>query len=230
MIKEEKRNILTGVLGTIAFHLLLLVVFLSFKIGEVKTKHEELMSVELVEEEYKSIEEIIEENKLVQEKITPLSQQAISNIVSNVADKVNEEINTDKYIEEVMKELGMEEINPHFDNSLPEEPAVNKDDKKKKEVKTNFGQTRITYHVPPNRKASYIDRPIYRCQGGGTVIVSIAVDPQGQVLQADVQSSTTSEDCVLEMAIVSARNFRFERDPAADKRVNGTITYMFVAQ
>ena len=90
MIKEEKRYMLTGLLGTIAFHLLLLVVFLTAKIGEVKTKHEELISIEFAEEEYKSIEEIIQELEPVKEEIIPLSNQTMSNIVSNVADEMNE--------------------------------------------------------------------------------------------------------------------------------------------
>ena len=72
MVHEEKRNMLTGLLGTLAFHLLLLVGFLTLKIGEVKTKHQELIAIEFTEEEYKSIEEIIEESTPVQEAINPL--------------------------------------------------------------------------------------------------------------------------------------------------------------
>ena len=56
VVEEEKRNILTGILGTIAFHLLLLVVFLTAKIGKVKNQHQELITIEFSEEEYKSID------------------------------------------------------------------------------------------------------------------------------------------------------------------------------
>ncbi len=231
-MQAEKRNIITGLLGTIVFHLALLVVFLSFKIGEVKNKHHDLIEIELSEETYKSIEQIIEETKPVKEEITPLTEQTISNIASNVADKMNEEISTEKYIQEVMQEIGTEDLNPKFENQLPEEPAVTfeKKEAKPKEVKTNFGQTRITYNVPINRKARYIDRPIYRCQGGGTVVVDIAVSPTGDVLQATIQSSTTQEECIMEMAVASAQNFLFESDKTTDKRANGTITYVFVSQ
>lgn len=231
MFVEEKRNVLTGILGTFAFHLLLLVVFLTAKIGEVKTKHEELISIEFFEEEYKPIEEIIEESKPQQEAINQLNEQTVSNIASNVADQMNEEINTEKYIQELMDEMGIEDLDPEHDNSLPDDPML-ADDKLKEEedLKTNFGQTRITYHVPPNRKARYIDRPIYRCQGGGTVVVAISVNQQGEVFQATIKSSTTNEECILETAIQSAQNFVFERDNSAEKRVVGTITYMFVAQ
>ena len=232
IVQEEKRNILTGVLGTVAFHLLLLVVFLTAKIGEVKNEHQELITLEFSEEEYKPIEEIIEESKPEQEAIEQLNNQTVSNIVSNVADEMNEEINTEKYIQELMDEMNIEDLTPEHDNSLPDDPTLADDSKKKedKPVKTNFGQTRIEYKVPPNRKARYIDRPIYRCQGGGTVIVDIVVSQGGEVLQASIQQATTSEECILETAVQSAQNFIFERDQNAEKRVEGTIKYIFVPQ
>lgn len=228
---EEKRNFYTGLMGTIAVHLIVLVVFLTAKIGDVKTKHTEMIEIEFLEEAYKPIEEIIKEEQPQHEAITPLNDRDMSNIVSNVADQMNEEISTEKYLQELMDEMGIEDLDPHHDNSLPDDPTLNNKPKEvKEETKTNFGQTRITYHVPPNRKARYIDRPIYRCQGGGTVVVNISVDQQGNVLQANVKSSTSSEECLREMALQSAQNFLFDRDANAAKKVNGSITYIFVAQ
>lgn len=228
---EENRNIYTGILGTVSVHLIVLVIFLTAKIGDVKTLHQEQISIEISEEEYKTIEEIIQEEQPQQEAIQPLSDQAMSNIVSNVADQMNEEISTEKYIQDLMDEMGIEDLDPEHDNSLPDDPQLAADKpEEEKEIKTNFGQTRISYNVPPNRKARYIDRPIYRCQGGGTVVINITVDQQGSVLQADIKSTTTNEECIKEMALLSARNFLFERDASAEKKVNGTITYIFVAQ
>jgi outer membrane biosynthesis protein TonB len=230
VVQEQKRYMLTGLLGTLAFHLVLLIAFLTLKIGQVKTRHQEIITIEFSEEEYKPIEEIIEESNPDQEEITPLTQEAMSNIVSNVADQVNEEISTEKYIQELMDEMGIEDLNPQHDNSLPDDPVVAEEQEVKEDVKTNFGNTRIEYEVPVNRKASYVDRPIYRCQGGGEVVVAIKVSPSGEVLSAAVKSATTSETCILETAIASARNFRFERDITAAKRVEGFIKYIFVPQ
>lgn len=232
MTEPEKRNILTGIIGTIAFHLLLLVVFLTAKMGRVKNEHRELLMIEFAEQEYKTIEEIIEERKPLPEAIENLSNQTLTNIASNTADEMNEQISTEKYIEEVMQELGMEEINPQYDNSLPEDDAISLEEKEKKDledVKTNFGQTRIEYNVP-GRKGRHIERPIYRCEGGGTVIVNISVDQAGYVIQAVLQSSTTSEECVQEMALNSAQNSSFSSDYSGPKKVDGTIKYVFVAQ
>ena len=75
-----------------------------------------------------------------------------------------------------MDEMDIEDLNPQHDNSLPDEPMLSNDEEKDlEELKTYFGQTRISYNVPPNRKARFIDRPIYRCQGGGEVVVAIVV-------------------------------------------------------
>lgn len=231
-MESETRYKYIGLLGTVAFHLVLLAAFLILKIGEVKTKHEELMTIEISEEPYKPIEEIIKEAEPPQEAIEQLSQQALSNIVSNTAEQMDKEISTEKYIQELMDEMGIEDLTPEHDNSLPDDPSLapDKKDEAKEDVNTNFGQTRITYNVPPNRKARYIDRPIYRCQGGGKVVVAIQVSPEGNVLQANIKSSSTNDICIHEMAIASAQNFLFERDNTAEKRVDGTITYIFVAQ
>lgn len=233
MNNSEQRNIWTGIIGTFAFHLLLLVVFLTAKIGKVKNEHQELLMIEFTEQEYKTIEQIIEESSPKEEPIEQLSNQTLTNIASNTAEEMDEKISTEKYIEEVMKELGMEEINPKHDNTLPDEASVSMEHdakKEKKELRTNFGQTRIEYNIPPNRKGRYIERPIYRCQGGGTVVVKVVVDQAGYVVQAEIQSSTTSDICVQEMALQSAQKSEFNSDYNAAKKVEGTIKYIFVAQ
>lgn len=233
MNNSEQRNIWTGIIGTFAFHLLLLVVFLTAKIGEVKNEHQELLTIEFSEQEYKTIEQIIEERKPTAEPIEQLSDQTLSNIASNTAEEMNEKISTEKYIEELMQELGMEEINPQYDNTLPDEAAIsmeNEERKENKEVRTNFGQTRIEYNVPPNRKGRYIERPIYRCQGGGTVVVLVVVDQAGYVVQAEIQHSSSTDLCVQEMALQSAQKTEFNSDYTAAKKVEGTIKYIFVAQ
>lgn len=232
-MQEKKKNIAIGIAGTVIFHLILLIVFLSVKLGDVKSKHENLITIEFSDEKYKPIEQIIEESKPKIQKIQPLDNKTLSNIASNTAEKLTKEISTEDYEKEVMKELGMKEINPHYDNSLPEDVTVTKPEKKKEtetESGKNFGQTRITYAMDDKRKAKYIDRPIYLCQGGGTVVIQISIDQEGNVLEAKVVSTTTSEECIASTALESARNFVFQSNYNSPRRVDGTITYIFVAQ
>ncbi len=223
----------TGIAGTVIFHLILLIVFLTVKLGEVKQKHQELIAIEFAEEEYKPIEQIIEESKPEITDMPQLDQKTLSNVVSNAAEEINKEISTEKYIEEVMKELGMEEINPQYDNSLPDDPELlNKSENKEKDndKSRNFGPTRISYKMEDGRRHKFMDRPIYRCQGGGTVVIDVVIDQEGNVLETKVASTSTSETCVSETALESAGKFLFKPNPNSPKRVKGTITYIFVAQ
>lgn len=85
------------------------------------------------------------------------------------------------------------------------------------------------------RKALYIDVPGYRCRGGGVVVVTIEVSPEGSVLQARVLSSSTSggeamAECLTSEALRSAGRCRFQAKAGAEKRQVGSLTYRFIAQ
>jgi outer membrane biosynthesis protein TonB len=233
MSDNKKRYILTGLMGTIAFHLIILVIFLSFKLGRVKQEHKESLLIEFAEEDNKSAEDISKEKKPEEKTMEQLSEKTLSNIASNTEAKMEEQVSTEKYIKEVMEELGMEEINQQLDNTLPEDVSVPNKQKEKnddsKKNSMNFGKTRITYNVP-NRVGRHIERPIYRCQGGGEVVIDIVVDQSGAVVQASIQSSSTNDICVKEMALESARNSYFNSDYNAPKKVRGSISYIFVPQ
>lgn len=223
---------LTGVLGTIIFHLFLLIAFLSFKLGKVHSRHKETITIEFSEEQYKTIEQIIEQSKPDISDIKPLSPEAIQNIASNVAEKMNEKISTEKYIEEVMKELGIDNMNPKYDNTLPDE-IVN-DEKIEKKTKTetvyNLGPSRVEYKIDDKRSHRYMERPIYKCQGGGKVVVNIIIDQSGTVLESKIASSSAADECLHEAALASAKSWQFQSNYNSPKRVEGTITFMFVSQ
>jgi len=226
----EQRYRMLGILGTIAFHLIILISFLSLKLGKVKSKHKEQIVIEFAEDEFKTIEEIIKEQKIKNTKVEHLSQKTLTNIVSNVSEKMDQEISTERYLEEVMNELGIEDMNPKHSNELPDDPVLmEKEQKEIKETKTNFGPTRIEINIPP-RKPRYVYRPIYKCQGGGTIIVAVTVNQEGEVIQASVISSTTDEICVVETALKSAKQTLVTKDYNSDKKLKGTIKYIFVAQ
>lgn len=232
-MQQEKKYMLTGFLGTVAFHLLILVAFLSFKLGEARSKHKDQIAIEFSEEEYKTIEQIIEQSKPKNTDIVPLPEQTIQNIASNTAEKITEQISTEKYINDVMKELGIDDMNPKYDNTLPEETAVQTEQKKeiKKEKSVyNLGPSRVSYELSDKRSHRYMERPIYKCQGGGTVVVKIVIDQSGTVLETKIASSTAVDDCLVEAALTSANAWVFQSNYNSPKRVEGTITYMFVAQ
>ena len=232
MTEQEKRNLYTGILGTAAVHLFVLAIFLMLKIGKVKTQHSERLLIEFTEEiEYKKIEEIIEEEQKTELKEIPkVSDENLQNIAKNTAAQLDEEISTEKYLQELQEELGMNEEIPE-PNPAEGDVSANADKKqeKKKQEPVQFkGKTRIEYHL--ENRTGRLDRPIYRCQGGGTVIVDITVNQYGEVVSATLNNSDTKEYCIIQTAIQSAKKSRFNTDFEAPSRQKGTIKYIFVAQ
>lgn len=233
---RDERYRLNGILATVVIHLILVVFFLLFKIGEAKYKHEETLKIEILDD-IRTVEEIIKpkEIEIPDEYLVP--GEAAKNIAVNVAEKINNEISTDKYIEEVKEELGIEELNQKLDRTLPDKDvptlADNIPDKKKEEGKKPVqfkGRTNMFYNLE-NRwhRRQYV--PVYRCEVAGTVVVDIVVDQIGNVISASYsKSSNTNNECLVEEAVNSAYKFLFNADSKADSRQKGTITFQFLSQ
>jgi hypothetical protein len=239
MAKRDRTYTLTGLLIALAIHLFLLVLFLSFKLGEAKLKNTELVTIEFVPEEIKELAKIPDYGKQpINSNFQLLSQEAMSNIASNTAEKLNENISTDKYINEVMNELGIKDLNPNNSPAQPDDESISEEDKrnmpsekqKDKENSYNFGNSRVEYNIGDGRKARYVDRPNYRCQGGGNVVVRVVIGQSGEIIESKIESSTTSEECIIEAALASANRWLFKSDYNAPKRVDGQISFIFVPQ
>ncbi len=109
-----------------------------------------------------------------------------------------------------------------------------KNDKPEAEYK---GPSVVSYTLD-GRKASRMKIPAYRCYGGGMVTVVITVDPQGNVINAKINETVSSEDaCLRDFAIRAARLSKFstlpqdrlKKDPSLGRQL-GEIVYSFIAQ
>lgn len=78
------------------------------------------------------------------------------------------------------------------------------------------------------RTAVDIPNPIYTCDRSGKVVINITVNALGNVLKTSVNkaASTTSNECLTDMAQEYAIKARFSRQPGRDSQP-GTITYNF---
>lgn len=102
-----------------------------------------------------------------------------------------------------------------------------KEDNRSKEYK---GPSVVSYALD-GRKASHLKIPAYRCMGGGDVVVTIVVDPQGNVLDAKINEAVSSSDkCLTEYAKRAARLSRFAKSATAPSRQYGEIVYRFIPQ
>lgn len=233
LLKEEEKNIITGLLGTISLHLLVLIIFLLARLDKVHDVHRETIVIEFDEQTYKTLEQLIQENKADNSEVKPLSQEAIKNIAVNTANQLNEKISTEKYIEQLKEELNIDELNAQNNKSLGQEPIVQSEKPLpvKREQKPMYykGPTRINFFLE-GRTGRYIHIPVYKCQGSGKVVIDIVVNQQGKVISTSVASANTSEECIIETALESAGISLFNIDMEAESRQKGTISYEFVAQ
>jgi len=244
------REKLVGILGAVIIHLTAGIIFMMLKIGS--------LDIEKYRREYEIIfyEENIPEEVLMKENRTGGKQedilagdQELLNIARNLAAKPDFRINPEEYIDRVKEEMiksGL--LGP--DNYIDEQKRmraessekgieVHSDEKGKDEQvsKSNemaarySGPTRIYYYLP-GRTHVYLPLPIYKCEGGGKVTLTIEVNPKGEVVKASILAgeSTTSDPCLTEAAVISSLSSRFSPDASAVKNQTGTLTYHFVPQ
>ena len=104
-MQEWMQENATGILGTIAFHMLLAVVFLIIKISSEKSYLDSIILFDIEEE---VAEDRIEEDMpdpVFDQRMADYLEQASSNIPVNLARNVEEEISTEKYVEELEQEM-----------------------------------------------------------------------------------------------------------------------------
>ncbi len=232
MLKKVFQNNLHGIIGTIIFHLILLIIFLSAKIEKVKKVNEQAISIDFVQQ-LPDIEKIIEQKKEKLAEMQPLSEQTRKNIAVNTAEKLEKQISTKDYIEEVKKELGIKNLNQQLsrdiDNGNVNVPAEEKKEDQGQQKKY-MGPTNITYFLE-NRQKKYLPVPVYKCEGGGKVIVDIIVNQDGEVVSADISGKSTSDSpCLQEVAKRYALLTTFNMDFNAPSRQKGYISYNFIPQ
>ncbi len=227
---------INGILGTILFHLVLVLLFLLVKVGDVRRKQMEYYPIEF-EEELVDIEEIIKEIESMRAEIPTLDDEVRRNIALNVADKINDQISTEKYIEELKEELGIENLEQYLDRSLPDEDNISyseeqeADETEKPDSDEEYsGPTNVTYYLE-NRFKKYLPIPVYTCKGGGLVRVDIIVNQKGKVISTSISAeSETRDQCLFETALKYAVRTRFNTDYDADPRQEGYIMYQFIPQ
>ncbi|MCF7568427.1 hypothetical protein L3X37_08620 [Sabulilitoribacter arenilitoris] len=81
-----------------------------------------------------------------------------------------------------------------------------------------------------NRKKVHIPIPVYLCEIGGKIVINITVNDRGNVIDAYVNSSSsTSNECLTEHALEYAKNSQFSAD-ATKKSQIGSITFLFIGK
>lgn len=93
------------------------------------------------------------------------------------------------------------------------------------------GNSRVEYFLAERYRVK-LPIPVYQCEGGGVVEISIQVNKEGMVVSAEVvkQRSRSASDCMQEAALASALNSQFSKRPEYAGLQKGRIVYQFVPQ
>lgn len=244
---KNLRNIIReniyGILGTLAFHMILVIIFLLIKISSTRNLIDSLIMIEFEESEiledldYTPTERDIEFEHYVADYL----ENARSNIPVNVAERVDEQISTNRYVDEVLDELdenrneewlkSQERLQDLLDRESEDMIVENEDNQAPDDPGIFEGKTNIFYSLE-NRYHLRLPVPVYKCEGEGVVEVQILVDQRGLVVNANLPDlgDTMNEICLAEAARDAALRTRFNSNFEAPVRQQGTITYYFQAQ
>ena len=228
-----------GLYVTVIFHLTVIIILLASQI-DYQLRREESFVLDFSkqeqiekEQEEKAFKEDISRrlDKLIETAMQ--SSEPIRNIAVNTGSTLRDDRNTD--VEDLYKDaerLAQELKNGHaIEEDAREETVELPSEKKKEEKKKEYAGPSVLSYTLDGRKASHLNIPAYRCNGGGDVTVIITVDPQGKVVNAKVMEEISSDDqCLRNFAIRAARLSRFNADPDAPVRQTGEILYRFIAQ
>jgi hypothetical protein len=251
---RKSKGKLTGILGTIIIHLIAGIIFMSLQLRSLQKNIDREYEVELAPQS-----EIVQNQEKAPELTAQSGEKVFKgddemlNIARNLSSKPAEKVTAAEIINKVKEELiksgklgadnFLDEQNKTNDNggdvnvAQKKDTVSKRDNEKDKEASSqkmasNFkGPTRIYYDLI-GRNHLYLPLPIYECEGSGKVVLTIEVDQNGIVQKAQIvtRESTTSDPCLIETAVETALESRFNPDANAPRIQIGMLTYEFVAQ
>lgn len=81
-----------------------------------------------------------------------------------------------------------------------------------------------------NRTSRFLPIPIYLCENGGKIVINIIVNSDGDVEDAYLNNSSTSQNqCLIDHALEYAKEARFSSDAAKPSQL-GSITFYFLGK
>lgn len=234
-----------GLLVTVVLYLLAAILFVSYKIV-VHENPTTTMYIDLVTPEEEEVPKPEEQPKPI-EQIDPGQYERVMNRASDQNAKMDASLRddrgtqADKLIEEAQRvqqavaagqqafRSGMDEIaEMSRRHKMPQSSSSSKSSSSQRQTVKVQGNVTVSYDLA-GRTATYLHVPAYQCREGGTVVVGITVNRNGEVISAAVEQASPGE-CIAERAVQAARASTFNADASAPERQRGTITYVFVAQ
>ena len=256
MTATEKKSKRKGIIGTILFHVLLLVAFLFMGLtyqdpppaeegisinfgftdeglGEIEPEDTEeiteLVEEEIIEEQIESTEEIVTQTTIE----TPAVEKT-----EEKKKVVEQEQPKEEVIEEKKPEINKKALYPGKKETKTTSEGDNNGDGNQGAIDGDpnadvyegggIGKDGTAYQLG-GREAEFKATPIYTIQVEGKVVVAITVDRLGNVITAipGVKGSTTLNKELLQRAKTAALKTKFEPKQSAPTNQQGKIIYYF---
>lgn len=243
-VREIYRRNIYGIMGTLAFHILL---FLSFIATDIDLKRDMKEEAVLIEFPDMVTEPEAEQSKQEEDKEqgehAETSRNTRTNVASNrLAKEKTTKSTNDFFDEEYMKEVeAAQNLASTVNNQLSKKvididnikmPVETTEGMDRDSIKNVIyaGESNIVYYLE-NRYHVRLPVPVYLSQGGGTVIVDIKVNRKGKVVSAIARDNGLIKDKqILVYAQKAAVQTVFNAESAAPQTQSGSIHYTFVAQ
>ncbi len=231
-----------GLLGTVSFHLLLVILILTFTIS---TEREPKVSG--IEIDLKTLEEL---SKMQFElpKIPDKADDSRNIAVDQAEDKIesfedykNYQIpdqvagnlaksNVDQTVKDIIEDNNLNPNDKELPDIATEELKMFRADKIEEE-QVYKGATNIYFSLE-ERDVVHLEVPVYKCMGGGLVKLDIRVNRRGKVefVSVDTAESETTDKCLIDAAKAAAMKTRFTLNQAASVLQQGSLSYRFIAQ
>jgi outer membrane biosynthesis protein TonB len=232
-----------GLFVTIIIFLVTAIVFVTAKIVTQVTETPDTIYIELDFTEQAEVkpEEKPKEKPKARE-ITDWS--SVRNVSSNEAAKEEEKPTPSNHLSDeelraaaAAAQQGMNDNLKAYEQGLAElnavgqqKPNADKPSSTTSKDSLRKGNVTVSYSfTDPVRHATYLDKPAYRCEGGGEVVVTAVLNQSGKVISATVESNS-GDSCMAQTAKSAALNSTFNIDHDAPKKHEGTIRYIFIPQ
>jgi len=227
-----------GVMGTLIFHLIILIVLFSFKLSDVSLHKEKDFQIELKEPELlqniNKLKQNIEENR---EKNYELSMRRAIISNENAKNTKPKKLDISKLVSEIKHDIDKSPNHKKYsikkdENYQTDSIKFLKDRINLDSLKSTFysGESSVSYNLI-GRYALKMPIPVFQCYNGGKVVVNIIVNRSGKVINAEVvKSKSTNEESLCEAALNAAYRAFFNSKNTEVQKQEGTITYNFVNQ
>jgi len=229
-----------GVMGTLALHTLVLFVCTMLYMRTTPREDEVSdMRIEIISEPEAEelMQRILEEDAGAPQKVTNLTSNITAEArpsynAQRLAERVEQELrdleqSERERLEQERIERGEQVVMPELDPSKWDKERYM--DKAAQPVKVE-GATTVWHDLKDRVRGQGI--PAYLCKNQGRVAIRVVVERDGSVRKAELDRSQSMnvDDCMLDQAISSAKQTRFNPSGSAPDQQSGTVYFLFMPQ